>query len=360
MRSSHRARQSTRHSTPRPRALLALSVSVGLLFAGGCASPGSSEADRAESSQSSTPDSTPAPSPTTPAPSEVGANELGEIPVLMYHRITPEPTSVYDRTPRQFRAELRRLAEEDYVPVTTSEYATGRMDVPAGKHPVVLTFDDAAESQFRLNEEGKPAADTAVAILRDVAASHEDFRPVASFYVTNPPFGGEQAERKLRWLHEHGFELGNHTLDHPTLSTVSASEVTHQIAGMRREILDAVPDAEVSTFALPRGVHPDSEQLARSGESRGTRYHHDAVLLVGARPAPSPHAAGFDPLNVPRIRSQGDSGSGAELGSTAWLDKLAAEPSRRYTSDGDPSVVSYPADSSVTPAAESEREFNPY
>lgn len=65
-----------------------------------------------------------------PDPEEVGANELGLVPVLMYHRIVPEPTSVYDRTPEDFRAELQRLADEDYVPVTTAELASGDLDLP--------------------------------------------------------------------------------------------------------------------------------------------------------------------------------------------------------------------------------------
>src|SRR5690606_25844681 len=84
----------------------------------------------------------PAPAPAPVDPAQVQANELGRIPVLMYHRIVPTTESVYDRTPDDFRAELERLAREDYVPITTAELAAGRIDIPAGKHPVVLTFDD--------------------------------------------------------------------------------------------------------------------------------------------------------------------------------------------------------------------------
>ncbi|MDP9641677.1 peptidoglycan/xylan/chitin deacetylase (PgdA/CDA1 family) [Actinopolyspora lacussalsi] len=338
----------------RLRALLVSTVALGLLAASGCASGDSSRASSGTDAETtaSTPaaSSSAAPSSKPPPPAEVGANELGKIPILMYHRITPDPKSVYDRTPEAFRAELRRLAEENYVPITTADYATGRIDTPAGTHPVVLTFDDASTSQFRLDSSGEPAANTAVAIMREVAAQHPGFRATASFYITTPPFGGNDVARSLRWLHEHGFELGNHTLDHPTLSSESPSEVRHQIAGLRRRITEATPDAEVSTIALPHGVHPDREELARSGESEGVRYEHDAVLLVGARPAPAPFTRRFDPLNVPRIRSQGGSGDSAKFGSTVWLDKLAANPSARYTSDGDPDVISYPSDSSRKPS----------
>jgi NAD(P)-dependent dehydrogenase (short-subunit alcohol dehydrogenase family) len=30
------------------------------------------------------------------------------VPILMYHRVTTAPSSVYDRTPHDFRAELER------------------------------------------------------------------------------------------------------------------------------------------------------------------------------------------------------------------------------------------------------------
>lgn len=280
----------------------------------------------------------------------MGANELGDVPVLMYHRITPSPTSVYDRTPEEFRAELERLAAEDYVPVTATEYATGQFDIPAGTHPVVLTFDDGSATQFTVDGSGEPAPGTATRILLDVAAAHPGFRPVATFYVFNPPFEEPTGRRSLTWLHEHGFEIGNHTLDHPNLGRLSGAEVQRQIAGMQQVITDAVPGLVVRSLALPLGVHPDDERLATDGAADGTAYHHDSVLLVGSNPAPSPFSADFDPANVPRIRSQAATGEDAQYGSTAWLDALAADPGRRYTSDGDPSRISAPAAVDEQPA----------
>lgn len=328
------------------RTLLAATVVFGLLLAG-CASP--PERAAPETTTEPSPHPTTSSSPPPPPPEQVGANELGRVPILMYHRITNEPTTVYDRTPRGFRAELRRLAKENYVPVTTSEYATGRMDIPAGKHPVVLTFDDASTTQFALNQAGEPKANTAVSILLEVAERHPGFRPVASFYISAPPFGGSKVTESLRWLHDHGFELGNHTVDHPRLDEKSAAGAQGQIAGMQRTITNAVPDARVTTIALPHGIHPANERLAISGRADGVEYEHDAVLLVGARPASSPYSGDFDPLNVPRIRSQSGSGESARFGSTVWLDKLAANPDTRYTSDGDPGRISYPSNSSTEP-----------
>ncbi|MBE9373435.1 polysaccharide deacetylase family protein [Saccharopolyspora sp. HNM0983] len=325
--------------TNRPGAVLAAAAALGLLVSG-CAGSGP---DAATAPPAPRP-APPPPEPPPPAPEDVGANELGDVPVLMYHRITSEPSGVYERTPEDFRAELQRLADEDYVPVTATEFATGDIDIPAGKHPVVLTFDDGATSQFQVDGAGNPLPGTAVPILLDVAERNPGFAPKATFYVFDPPFEEPTGQRSLTWLHEHGFEIGNHTVGHPNLGQVPAEEAQQEIAGMHRIIREAVPQAQVRSLALPLGVHPEDEQLAAAGSADGVDYRYDSVMLVGSNPSSSPHAADFDPLNVPRIRSQGPEGEDADYGSTAWLDSLAADPGGRYTSDGDPDRISAPQD----------------
>ncbi|WP_243788896.1 polysaccharide deacetylase family protein [Saccharopolyspora gloriosae] len=291
----------------------------------------------------------PPPPPPPPAPESVHANELGKVPVLMYHRITTDPSSVYDRTPQDFRAELERLNAEGYTPITASEFADGRINIPAGRHPVVLTFDDGSTGQFTVDGNGAPAPDTAVRILLDTAAAHPEFRATATFFVFDPPFEDPGGRVTLPWLHEHGFEVGNHTLDHPNLGQVDSAEAQHEIASMQRIINAALPDVPVRSLALPLGMHPDDEALAADGSADGVTYHHDSVFLVGSNPAPSPFDADFDRQNIPRIRSQAATGEEAEYGSTQWLDELAGDPGSRYTSDGDPNRVSAP-NSAADPA----------
>lgn len=322
----------------RSNTALAIAGALGLAVAGCSAGPDTAPAPR--------PDPPPhaAPPPPPPAPEEVRANELGDVPVLMYHRIAPDPRGAYERTPQDFRAELQRLADEDYVPVTATEFATGDIDIPAGKHPVVLTFDDGDRSQFAVDGAGEPVPGTAVSILLDVAERNPGFTSKATFYVFDPPFGEPGGERALTWLHERGFEIGNHTAGHPNLGELPTQQVQQEIAHMHRTIRDAAPGAQVRSLALPMGVHPEDEQSAAAGSAGGTDYRYDSVLLVGSNPAPAPHAADFDPLNVPRIRSQGPGGEDADYGSAAWLDALAEDPAARYTSDGDPHRVSAPHD----------------
>src|SRR5918998_5232940 len=268
-----------------------VAASIAVFLAAGCGTDsGSTESVSAPAA--------PAPAPVDPA--QVQANELGRIPVLMYHRIVAAPTSVFDRRPEDFRAELERLAREKYVPITTAELAAGRIDIPAGTHPVVLTFDDGDPTTITLGPDGTPAAGSAVRILLDVAAAHPGFRPVASMYVNADPFGGAEAgKRALRWLHDNGFEIGNHTFGHLNLRTASPEKARQDIARGDQAIRQAVPGYQPVTLALPFGARPRDPQLA----ARGNGYDYSGVLLVGANPAPSPFAEDFVPQAIPRIRS---------------------------------------------------------
>jgi hypothetical protein len=65
-------------------------------------------------------------------PAEVGADELGLVPVLMYHQLRDDGGSDWDMTPEEFRASSSGSSTNGYVPITTIELARGEIDVPAG------------------------------------------------------------------------------------------------------------------------------------------------------------------------------------------------------------------------------------
>lgn len=317
--------------------------------------PGCDDAERAPTPTASITSLSPDPAaeePFTPEPSPIdrgadaraaGANELGVIPVLMYHRIAAGGGE-YDRTPKAFRAELKRLYREGYRPVTMIDAIRGRIDLPAGTSPVVLTFDDSSPEQSAYTRKGRIKRDSAVGILLSFARSHPDFEPVASFYVNERPFRTDRWKEMLRDLDERGFELGNHTYSHANLAELSDREVKRELALGARLIRQAVPAAEVETLSLPLGMKPDRPSLLRKGAWRGIRYEHRGVLLVGAGPMPSPHSRSFDRWAIPRIRSRAQTASGSpNYGSGFWLDHLKGHPEERYVSDGDPTVISFPA-----------------
>ena len=295
-----------------------------------------------------------------PAAVRVRANELGEIPVLMYHQIRADGGD-YDLTPAQFRAELERLYREGYRPVRAVDLVDGTLDVPAGKTPVVLTFDDSTKEQFALLPNGKPKPDTAIAIMLEFAERHPDFKPAGTFYVNREPFAGvPEGAAMLRWLARNGFELGNHTRDHVPFSGMSATEVQRQLVLGKRIIVNAVPGAHVRTLALPLGAVPKPAALARRGRWGGASYRHDGVFLVGAAPARSPFSRAFDPYAIPRIRTSPRGDANGEFGSTYWLDELRRNPERRYVSDGDPRTISFPAQRARELAPRFRKRARPY
>ncbi len=278
-------------------------------------------------------------------PAEVGANELGVVPVLMYHQLREDGGSVYDMTPEQYRAELTWLFDNGYRPITTAQLARGEIDVPAGTKPVVLTFDDSTSSQARLTDDGDLDPDTSLGILVEIASGYDDVEPRASVYViTSSLFGGTASGMEVpAVLHGYGMELGNHTHSHPNLSSLSDAEVQSELATNVEVVTDLVPDAEVATLSLPLGVAPTNRELAARGSSAAGSYVHAGVLLVGANPAPSPFSSSFDPLAIPRIRANVD--PDAELESTWWLEVMESGGANApFVSDGDPDTISFPAE----------------
>lgn len=286
--------------------------------------------------------------PTTAAAPGRPANELGVIPVLMYHRILEQPENIWDRTPAQFTAELERLYVEGYRPVPASALVDGRPETPAGTTPVVLTFDDSQPSQMALRPDGQVEPATAVGILLDFSRTHPGFDPAATFYVNAGAFGGADPGPALRYLVDHGFELGDHTATHANLADLDDQAVQREIAAGLDVITTAVPAARVTTMALPFGTQPAHPALAHEGSDGERSYRFSGVFLAGSEPSPSPFSTRFDPFAIPRIRSFGPAGgpddNGApSFGSGYWLDVLDQHPEWRFVSDGNPNRVTFPA-----------------
>jgi peptidoglycan/xylan/chitin deacetylase (PgdA/CDA1 family) len=282
---------------------------------------------------------------------------------MMYHKLVAHPTSDYERTPADFVADLTYLEKNGFVPITAAEFVAGKIDIPAGKHPVVLTFDDGTVSQFQLGSNGKPKPGTAVALLQAFAAAHPDFPAIATFYVNKAPFGTHAGEQALAYLSAHGDEVGVHTVDHPDLTSLTAAQVQQEIAGNLVMIDKAVPGIKVTTMALPFGDRPKDHALAETGSSDGTSYHLAGVFAVGANPSHSPYNAAFDPFYIPRIRAENVADAkpaDKNYVSGYWLPHIVADPAELYTSDGDPSKISYPRTTTITLAPQWKAMAQPY
>ena len=188
--------------------------------------------------------------------------------------------------------------------MTAANFVAGKIDIPAGKHAVVLTFDDGTETQFALGADGKPKPGTALALMQAFAPTHPDFPAVATFYVNAAPFGSKAGEGVLKYLTDHGDEVGDHTVHHYDLATKSATVAQAEIAQNLTMITAADPGYKVTTFALPFGASPKPKALRLSGSSGGVSYSFAGVFAVGADPSHSPYNAAFEPGYIPRIRAQ--------------------------------------------------------
>jgi peptidoglycan/xylan/chitin deacetylase (PgdA/CDA1 family) len=164
----------------------------------------------------------------------------------------------------------------------------------------------------------------------------------------------------LRWLHDQGWELGNHTKDHIPFTGTPPKEVQRALVLGQEVIAEAVPDAQVRTLALPLGVMPKPAVLARRGSWQGRSYKHVGVFLVGAEPAPSPFSSAFRRGEIPRIRTAPPDAAEPEMGSTYWLDQLRKTPGMRYVSDGDPDAISFPRGRGGDLAPAFRTRANPY
>ncbi len=124
--------------------------------------------------------------------SRLGVNELGKVPIIMYHDVQ-DYEAEWARSRSNLRNDLERFHKLGYSLVLLSDYLSGNIKVPAGGAPLVLTFDDGTRGQFRMIESDEGLIldpDCAVGILLEFSRTHPEFGHAATFFVNSGnPFG---------------------------------------------------------------------------------------------------------------------------------------------------------------------------
>ncbi|MEW6182032.1 MAG: putative glycoside hydrolase [Bacillota bacterium] len=271
------------------------------------------------------------------------ANELGYVPILLYHQISKQEGR-WARTPDNFRKDLAELYERGYVLISLSDFLSGKISIPAGKSPAVITFDDSTPGEFRLIQKGEELTvdpNCAVGILRDFGQRHPDFGNAATFFINANPFGGETGQgkywkKKLQMLVEWGFEIGNHTMSHAYLKNLTPQKARVEIAGLQKLIQQAVPGYKPASFAIVQDGVPNPYETVVQGTYDGITYHHKGVLLWAWSASRPPFHKDFDPLRIQRIQVFQDHGLSSL---TTWLDRI--EPTR-FISDGNVGTIAMP------------------
>jgi len=293
------------------------------------------------------------PSPLPPAKlAAIHADEIGRIPILMYHAIGGPALrgQRYDIhglniSPATFRKQLGMMYAAHWYPVNMRDLLTAHLAVPAGKTPVVLTFDDARGTQFHYLPNGRIDPDCAIGILNAFHQQHADWPLRATFYVLpksawNPvPFWQPGKEtKKLRYLEAEGFEIANHSTTHRLMTKLSSTELNWEMAECQRYVTDRVPGVLMDTMALPGGAAPKNHALWNcllQGHLGKINYRNRCILLAWGGPSRSWADRKFDPDRVTRI--------GAGPG---WIERALNQLTHgripEYVSDGNPDTIAVP------------------
>jgi len=290
------------------------------------------------------------------ANSDIASNELGYIPVLEYHAFTNDPAAEeqFTRLFDDFFVDLQWLYDHDFYVIPLTDFVRNDIEAPAGKHPVVLTFDDSTSSQFLFirddNGELVPDPNSAVGMMEAFFAAHPDFGrggffailPFNCFSIPNHEDQTELCDQKLAWLIDHGYEVGNHTMGHTNLGDIDDETFRSEIGGAIQWMNEHAPGHHGQMLVIPYGrypdrdLHPEQRDMLENGfQYDGEDYRIEAAFMVGADPSPSPSSTLWDPIYIPRIQAFDE-----EL--ARWLPRMESGEVILYTSDGNPDTISVP------------------
>ena len=287
-------------------------------------------------------------------------NELGRIPVMMYHHIVNiddneytggnvDPDG-YNRTSNAFRKDLEFYYQNGYRMVRLIDYVNGKIDVEYGKSPIVLTFDDGNADNIKvtgLDENGNIIIDpnSAVGILEEFKKKYPDFNVTATFFVTSALFNqSEYNEKILNFLVDNGYDVGNHTKDHNNMNNINEEETEYVVGYVYNELEKIIKDKYVNIVALPFGTpylstHKNFSHIKKANFN-GKVYDTITTLRVGWEPDTSPFSKNFNKDFIKRCRAYDNNGK--EFDIDMVFNSILKD--LKYVSDGDVNTITIPKD----------------
>ena len=288
---------------------------------------------------------------------ELKVNELGDVPIMMYHGIHNITDNEYtggnvdkdgyQRTKEAFIEDLEFYYNSGYRMIRLQDYVNGIIDVEAGLSPIILTFDDGLENNIKvtgLDENGNIIIDPNSAVLEDFKKKYPDFNVTATFFVNGGLFQqSEYNEKILNWLVDNGYDIGNHSYSHADFTTISKEKSVQEIGSVYNLLDKYIPGKYVNIVALPFGSPYDKDhsnfEAILNGIYNGNEYETESTLRVGWMPETSPFNLNFDKTFLKRVRAWDDNGND-------WDIKKSFEylENTRYISDGDKDTITVPQD----------------
>ena len=174
--------------------------------------------------------------------------------IFMYHRVVEHEPQVNDHWTcvhvDHFRRQLQVLDDLGFTTITLQDYSLfrmGQLNLP--KKPVVLTFDDGYLDTYQvafpqLLEFGMKGVVFALANPNLTSNTWD---------VSNHIPGAPLMEREhVLAMHDAGFEIGSHGMNHRNLASIPEHEACEEIV-CSKAALERLLDAPVDSFAYPYG-----------------------------------------------------------------------------------------------------------
>jgi len=283
-------------------------------------------------------------------------NELGNVPIMMYHGIENKKDSDtkytggnvdkdgYNRTVESFRKDLEFYYEKGYRMIRLNDYVNGVINTEYGKSPIILTFDDGNDNNLKvtgLDENGNIIIDpnSAVGVLEEFKKKYPDYNVTATFFVNDGLFNQpEYNEKILKWLVDNGYDVGNHTKGHANFSKINTSKTQEVVSYIYKQLDEIIPEKYVKIIALPFGspynkTHENYKYIL-NGEYDNYQYETVAALRVGWESELSPFNKDFDKTFLKRCRAYDNNGKDFDIEMNFRILE-----NKRYISDGDSKTI---------------------
>lgn len=289
---------------------------------------------------------------------EYKVNELGNIPIMMYHGIENITNNLYTggnidkdgyhRTTTAFRKDLEYYYNNGYRMIKLSDYINGNIDVELGKSPIVLTFDDGLENNIKVigldeNENIIIDSNCAVGILEEFKNRYPDYNVTATFFLNVSLFNqSDYNEKILKWLIDNNYSIGNHSYSHVDFSKIDSNKTQEEIGKMYEVLENLIPGKYDKIVALPFGspytINNNNFRYILNGEYNGKSYETISTLRVGWESEYSPFHKNFNKTFLKRIRAYDNNGLDFDIEANF---KLLEE--NKYISDGNTDEVTIPS-----------------
>ncbi len=194
----------------------------------------------------------------TPYPEQQDVPAGKRLPILMYHAVGDTPWGIEDLfvTPANLEAQLQYLEQNGYTTVTFEDL--DKLDTI--QKPVMLTFDDGYEDNYRL----------LLPLLKKYNAK-------ATVFVITGEIGKPYylTKEQIKQMSDSGhISIQSHTVTHPYLSNLTEEQLETELSGSKKT-LASITGKEPFVICYPTGKH---SSLARK---KAAEHYRFGLLMNG-------------------------------------------------------------------------------